>query len=112
MSNLYKGSMFANGTKEARVIDSNKAVSAKIMEIKKSIKANGYGDAVSGSDGFVVGIDAKNVEALISEEEVTEKLEDAKQMLSKDVEYMLNNADMQAKGIIDKGRHEKKCCRG
>ncbi len=98
--------MFATGTKEARVIDSNEAVSAKILEIKKTIRTNGYTESTDNSDGFVVGINAKNVEALISEDENSQSVEDARQAFNKDVEYMLNNADMQAKGIIDKARYD------
>lgn len=106
MSNLYKGSMFATGRKEARVIDSNEAVSAKIMEIKKTIKKSGYSANEEAEDEFVVGIDAKNVEALISEDEGDYMEQSTQTMMTKDIEYMLNNADMQAKGIVDKARYD------
>ncbi len=98
--------MFATGRKEARVIDSNEAVSAKIMEIKKTIKKSGYSANEEAEDEFVVGIDAKNVEALISEDEGDYMEQSTQTMMTKDIEYMLNNADMQAKGIVDKARYD------
>ena len=103
LSNLYKSSFYYNRDTEARVIDSNKAVSAKLDEIKKSIKANKYNE--KSDDGFVVGINAENVEALISQED-DENVDDVAITVTKDIEYMLNNADMQAKGIIDKARYD------
>ena len=106
MSSLYKGLMFAAGRAEARVIDNNEAVSAKILEIKKTIKKNGYSANGGSDDGFVVGIDAKDVEALISEDDANEAAKAAQTMMTKDIEYMLNNADMQAKSIVDKARYD------
>lgn len=105
MSNLYKGSYYYSGETKARVIDSNEAVSAKIVEIKKSMKQNGYGEKNKDKDGFIVGIDAKEVQELISEEEA-ESAENEGMRISADIEYMLNNADMQAKGIVDKARYD------
>ena len=98
--------MFAAGRAEARVIDNNEAVSAKILEIKKTIKKNGYSANGGSDDGFVVGIDAKDVEALISEDDANEAAKAAQTMMTKDIEYMLNNADMQAKSIVDKARYD------
>lgn len=97
--------MFVTGHTEARVIDSNEAVSAKIMEITKTIKKNGYSENTT-DDGFVVGIEAKDVEALISDEDGSEAAETVQTMMTKDIEYMLNNADMQAKSIVDKARYD------
>ena len=105
MSNLYKGSYYYSGETKARVIDSNEAVSAKIVEIKKSMKQNGYSEKNKDKDGFIVGIDAKEVQELISEEEA-ESAENEGMRISADIEYMLNNADMQAKGIVDKARYD------
>lgn len=104
MSNLYRGSFYYNKDTEARVIDSNEAMSLKLEEIRKSIKANKYSENTSDSDGFVVGINAENVEALITQDD--ENVEDVAKIVTKDIEYMLNNADMQAKGIIDKARYD------
>jgi len=104
LSNLYRGSFYYNKDTEARVIDSNEAMSLKLEEIRKSIKANKYSENTSDSDGFVVGINAENVEALITQDD--ENVEDVAKIVTKDIEYMLNNADMQAKGIIDKARYD------
>ncbi|MBP3339016.1 MAG: hypothetical protein J6L69_06405 [Lachnospiraceae bacterium] len=104
MSNLYRGSFYYNKDTDARVIDSNEAMSLKLEEIRKSIKANKYSENTSDSDGFVVGINAENVETLISQDD--ENVEDVAKIVTKDIEYMLNNADMQAKGIIDKARYD------
>ncbi len=98
--------MFARGNTEARVIDNNEAVSAKIMEIKKTIKKSGYSSEGNSDDSFVVGIEAKDVEALISEDDANDNVEAVQTMMSKDIEYMLNNADMQAKSIVDKARYD------
>ena len=105
MSNLYKGSYFYSGETKARVIDSNEAVSAKIVEIKKSMKQNGYGENNQDKDGFIVGIDAKDVQELISED-MAENADNDGMRISADIEYMLNNADMQAKSIVDKARYD------
>ena len=105
MSNLYKGSYYYSGETKARVIDNNEAVSAKIIEIKKSMKQNNYGEKSPDKDGFIVGIDAKDVQELISED-VAEDADNEGMRISADIEYMLNNADMQAKGIIDKARYD------
>ncbi len=107
MSNLYKGSFFynPNGETKARLIDSNEAVSAKIVEIKKSMKQSSMNAKNPDNDGFIVGIDAKDVEELISDEEAS-MAENEGLRLSADIEYMLNNADMQAKSIVDKARYD------
>lgn len=105
MSNLYKGSFFYNGETKARLIDSNEAVSAKIVEIKKSMKQNSMGTKAPDNDEFIVGIDAKDVQELISDEEVALN-ENEGSRISADIEYMLNNADMQAKSIVDKARYD------
>lgn len=105
MSNLYKGSYYYSGETKARVIDSNEAVSAKIIEIKNRMKQNAYGEKNPDKAGFIVGLDAKDVQELISED-VAENADDEGIRLSADIEYMLNNADMQAKSIIDKARYD------
>ncbi len=99
MSNLYKNSPYVNHDAQARLIDSNEAVSAKIMEIRKAISS---GENLA-EEAFVVGINAEDVENLIAEEGAENSRESR---LGADIEYMLNNADMQAKGIVDKARYD------
>ncbi len=94
------------GERKARVIDSNEAISAKLMEIKKTIQQSDCSYKEGDSEGFVVGINAKNVEELILEEETESRNNDEVARIGKDIEYMLNNADMQAKSIIDKARYD------
>lgn len=91
-----------NNDTQARVIDSNEAVSAKIIEIRKAISDGGK----KADDGFVVGINAENVEELIGEVESENVGNIQDDRFGKDIEYMLNNADMQAKGIVDKARYD------
>ncbi len=102
MSNLYKNSSYVTDDKNTRIIDSNEAISAKIIEIRKAIKTS---ENRKTADGFVVGIDAKDVEVLIGEE--NENIDSEQEnRVSMDIEYMLNNADMQAKSIVDKARYD------
>lgn len=105
MSNLFKGSLFFSGSNEKRVIDNNEAVTARINKIKKSLKENKAD--THGGDGFVSGINAAEVEELISDGNDTEEVNDnSVSRISMDIEYMLNNADMQAKSIVDKARFD------
>lgn len=100
--------MYVSQRTETRVIDNNEAVSAKISEIRKAMQK--AGNKANSKDGFVLGIDASNVAELIDEgEESVDSIDEAiakKEQMQKDIEYMLNNADMQAQDIIKKARFD------
>ncbi len=114
MSNLLKRAFVAPDNEKKKIIDSNDLVAQRVEKIIRKQKeeqmaaASGFtplgaGDPGDG-DGFVEGLDAENVELLLSDEDVPEAQEQESvslEEINEQAQQILDEAREQAQQILD-----------
>ena len=115
-SNLVKsGFVSYNVEKEARVIDSNKLIEEKIQKLMSNID---NAKAVEFNENFTVGLEAEQVEQLLSDEDVQALVETntiaADEILKEaqaKAEQILNDANAQAQEILKQANEQSESIR-
>ncbi|MCR4924507.1 MAG: hypothetical protein K5931_10920 [Lachnospiraceae bacterium] len=117
MSNLLKSaSVQVKGDGEKRVINSNELIAARMQKLAELLSME---DENYFADDFTEGLEAEQVEALLSDpDEVEEDLNEARESASKIIEEanaqaqaIIENAQTQASGIMDNAANEAEAAR-
>ncbi len=97
MSNLYKSAAVIN--KDKRVIDYNAVIQEKIEKIKEASKSKEM-----DADGFVTGLDAQVVEALVDVDGIAAITGETPE----DEQKIIERASQKASSLIEEARNEAK----
>lgn len=107
MSNLIKYNSFVIKEQEKLIIDSNRMVD-EILEQQKHINTTSGPEKVADADGFVCGLDAATVEALVGDNDNTEEDTEFVQIdlteIHRQEEEILSQAREEAENIREQAR--------
>ncbi len=108
MSNLYKQRYIVTGQSDARVINSNSRIEARMQEIQEMMRQ--IPNPQEGVDGFIAGLQAVPVEPEISPEELLEnaqkEAEETVEAAKRQAQDVLADAERQAQGIREQAQKD------